>query len=234
MKTYSSDITAYRAAGKAHAQISFLSFKVRDKDTPATTQWVHFCTDEDDRTATVTDPDTGSESRAFLGGGHIVAIDPLVRSEGAVVRNHSLVLSGASDDVLDMVYGYNCRDALFQWYIGEVDQDTGLLVSPPVCEFVGFIDTIEQADGALAVDGQDPASTDITVSVVSLAAALLRTNQDMRSLEISQRRDGDEFFKRSSSAHHWFMRWGMKSRSERDKRGGGKGDGGRSPSHGDR
>lgn len=220
MKTYSSALTAYRAAGKAYSEINFISFQVKDLTDPGEVTWFHFCSDEDDRNETVINPNTGgSVTRLFLGGGHLVSIDPVVRSEGAVVRSHNLVLSGASPTVQNMVHGYNCQDALFQRFVGEIDQDTGLLIDTPVCEFVGLVNTIDLNDGALPVDGTGPAETAITVTVDSLAAALLTRNYAMRSLEQSRLRDGDEIFKYADEAHHWSIRWGKESRSHADRRG---------------
>jgi hypothetical protein len=226
MKTYGSNTTAYRSAGKAHHQVNLVSFKVKGIDSPYAEVWYHFTSEEDDRTVTLTDPDTGgSASRTFKGGGHLLGIDALVRSEGAVIRNHALVLSGASSDVLAMVYGYNCREAPFQWFVGELDQDTGLLVDMPSCEFVGSIETIDQNDGALELGSAEAASTDITVSVVSISADL-RRNFDMRSVEVSQRRSGDTFLQHGDSAHHWVQFWGKESKSEKDRKGGGAGKNG--------
>lgn len=229
MKNYSSNTTAYRAAGKAHWQVNLLSFRVREGDGDPV--WFHFTSGDEDETTTITDPSTGSPAaRTYLGGGHIVALDPLVRSEGGVVHSFALALSGASSVVLDMVENYNCRDAEFEWHIGELDQDAGLLVDTPVCEFVGFIETIEHEDGGLAVDGDEPADSVVSVSVVSLAAALLPVNPEMRSLDVSQQRSGDKLFKYSESAHQWNIRWGKESKSQK-KNGGGKGDG-KSPGKG--
>lgn len=223
MKTYSSAIEAYRSAGKPHHQINFISFKVKDIDAPANLTWCHFCSADDTMTVTVTDPDTGAAaSRTFLGGGHLVSMGDLTRSEGAVVRSQTLVLSGASSSVLDMVFGYDCREAGFQWFIGEVDQDTGLLVDAPVCEFVGQVNTIDLSDGALAVNGGSGAESQIPVTLDSLAAMLLARNYDMRSLDVSKGRSGDLFFEHAGNAHHWRVWWGKDKKSENDRKGGDK------------
>lgn len=230
MKTYSSALTAYRAAGKAHHQIDFISFKVRGIDDPDALTWCSFCTDEDDMTIEIVDPDTGlTDERTFAGGGHIVGLEDIVRTEGAVIRSHNIVLSGASDTVRDMIYGFNCRGALYQRFQGEVDQDTGLLVDTPPCEFVGFINTIDGADGALPIDGSSPAESLVHVTVDSLAAALTARNFGMRSLENSKARSDDRFLEYGDSVHHWAPRWAKDKKSEKKRRGSrGNGSGGKS------
>lgn len=224
MRTYGSATTSYRAAANAHDPVDFLSFRVKDTTDPNTTTWFHFCSAEDDLTVTVVDPETGSsESRTFLGGGHIVGLDALVRSEGAVVRSMQWTLSGASSQVLNMAFGYNCREAMAQYFVGERDQDTGLLLDNPAREFVGSIDTIEPSDSGMAVDDANPADSTIVVSVASIGAALLRVNGDMRSPAVAEKRSGDKIFQHSAVAHYWNRRWGKRGRSKKDREGG-KGD----------
>jgi hypothetical protein len=231
MRVYSSALTNYRNAGKAFWPVHFISFRVKDVDNPLSLTWCHFCTSDDNMTVTITDPDTDeTDERTFAGGGHIVKMGDLTRSEGAIIRSHSFTMSGASTLVLDMVHGYNCREALFQWFIGELDQDTGLLIDEPPCEFVGFVNTNDLRDTALTTEGGDTAESTINISVDSFAAALTDRNYDMRDFEVGKARGGDRFFEYADSAHHWNIRWGKEKKREKDKKGkdgrekgGGKG-----------
>ena len=221
MKSYDPAISAYRAAGKAHGQISFLSFKVKALNDPESLTWAHFCTADDNMTVTVTDPETGdSDERTFAGGGHIVSLGELTRSERQIIRSHTLVLSGASDTVLDMVFGYNCRQAPFQWFIGETDEATGLLIAEPALEFDGFVNTMDVSDSALPINGGDGANSTLPVTVDSHGAALTARNFDMRVLDVSQQRSGDKFFRWVGNAHHWRRWWGKEKKSKRDRKGG--------------
>ena len=221
MKTYSSAITAYRAAGKAFLPVDFISIRVKALEDPEDLTWVHFCTADEDMTIDLVNPDNGNTiSRTFLGGGHIVALPELVRSEGAVIQSHAFTFSGASDDVLNIVHGHNCREAPFQWFVGECDQDTGLLLDMPACELVGFINAAEVSDGAIEIDSSAPAESVISILVDSLAAALTARNYAMRSQEASESRSDDLFYQFTGSAPHWSDRWGKEKKSEKDRKGG--------------
>lgn len=231
MKTYSSAISNYRAAQREYWQIDLLSFKVKDRTT-GDPQWYHFSSRDEDEAITVIDQATGDpDLRSYFGGGHIVAVDQLVRSEGTGVRNFTLVLSGTSDPVLDMIQGYDCRDAVFEWRIGEGEDSTGLLVDTPVLEFEGFVSTIDREDGAVAIDGNDAgASTVFRVSVVSHIDTLQRANPDMRSPEIGQERSGDDIFLYAAESNTWDTLWGKKGHQhKRDGEGRHGRDGGHSP-----
>lgn len=229
MRVYSTPITNYRNANKAFWPIHFISFLVKDTDDPDLLTRANFCTSDDDMTVTITDPDSGDpDERTFAGGGHIVKMGDLIRTEGAIIRTHSFTMSGASTLVQDLVHGYNCREALFQWFTGELDQDTGLLIDEPPCEFVGFVNTISLVDSGVSVDGGDAVDSMVNISVDSLAAALTDRNYDMRDFDGGKARSGDKFFQYSDSAHHWNVRWGKEKKREKDKggrhrKGGGKG-----------
>lgn len=229
MRVYSTPITNYRNADKAFWPVHFISFLVKEVDDSDSLVRANFCTFDDDMTITITDPDTGlPDERTFGGGGHIVKMGDLIRSEGAIIRKQSLTLAGASTLVRDLVHGYNCKEALFHWFIGEMDQDTGLLIDEPPCEFVGYVDTIEFNQGALSIDGIDAAESTYTVSVDSLGAKLTDLNYDMRDYDVGLSRGGDKFFEYSDSAHHWNIRWGKGKKREKDgkDRNGHKGKAG--------
>lgn len=223
MRTYSTALTNYRNSGKAFWPIHFISFLVKDVDDPLSLTRANFCTSDDDMTVTVTDPDTGeTDERTFAGGGHIVKMGDLVRSEGAIIRTHSFDMSAASTLVQDMVFGYDCREGLFQWFTGELDQDTGKLIDEPPCEFVGYVNTIDLREGTLSVTGEIVADSIFTVSVDSMAAALTDRNYDMRDDEVGKTRGDDRFFQFADSAHHWNIRWGKEKKREKDRKGGDK------------
>lgn len=220
MKTYSSSISNYRAAGKQFEEIDYVSFQVRDRSTNALV-WKHFTTRSYDETVQVVNQSTGSlENRSYVGGGTIVAVPSVVRSEGTKARAMSFTLSGTSTPVLDMIQGYDARDAVIELHIGEADQDTGLLIDTPVCEFEGFVTTIDREDGGVAIDSAEPADSNFTVSVTSHIATLSRINPDMRSREIGQERSSDDIFRFAAASVMWRPKWGKKDHRYRDQRNG--------------
>jgi hypothetical protein len=221
MKTYSNALSNYRGALREFYQVDLLSFRVRDRST-GDPRWFHFSSRDEDETIKVIDQATGAEEfRDYFGGGSIVNLDPLIRSEGTGIRNFTFVLSGTSDPVLDMIQGYDCRDAIVEYRIGEGEDNTGLLVDTPVVEFDGFVDTIDREDAALSLDAQGPADSNFKVSVVSHIATLQRANPDMRSPEIGQERGGDDIFLYTAEANTWTILWGKEGR----KGAGGDGHG---------
>lgn len=220
MKTYSSPLSSYRAAGREHYQINLVSFQVRDRGTNALV-WKHFSSRDYNETINVINQSSGApEARDYVGGGALVAMDPLIRSEGTGVRNFSLVLSATSTDVLDMLQGYDARDAVFEWHIGEADGETGLLVDTPVCEFEGFVDAADRSDAALGITSGEPSEATFTVSVTSHISTLQRANPDMRSHEVGQERSGDDIFAYTGAANQWAVLWGKRGHRHKDRDGG--------------
>jgi len=232
MKNYTTPIENYRAALKGFAQVNLLSFKVRDRTTNAKV-WFHFSSRDYDESITVTSQ--GNEAgyaagdavlRAYYGDGQIIQLDPIVRGEGTGIRNFSLTLSAVSTAVQDMVQGYDCRDAVFEWHIGEAEEGTGLLVDTPVCEFEGFVDTVDRDDDAINDDGS-PANSVFRISVVDHKSTLQRANPDMRTIDVCDDRTNDAIFKYADESNTWLILWG------KEGKGGGKGGDGRDKVKGD-
>lgn len=219
MKTYSTAITSYRTGNGGYWQRNFLTFVVRDRTTLAAVTY-NFWDGDDNVTVEVRNQSTGAlEFRDYWGGGHLLELDPIVRSEGTGVRNISIRLSGVSTQVLDMIQGYDCRDAVFEWHVGEAEESTGILVDTPVCEFEGFIDTVSLTDGSIDVQGGQ-AESSFEISIASHISTLLRPNPDVRSLEVGQERSGDDIFAYADAANTWMILWGKGGKKHKgDRRG---------------
>jgi hypothetical protein len=56
-----------------------------------------------------------------------------------------------------MIQGFDCRGAVFEWRVGEGEDQTGLLVDTPVLELEGFVDTADRDDAAVSIDDDTPA-----------------------------------------------------------------------------
>jgi hypothetical protein len=187
--------------------------------------WYYFSSRDENETFQVTNPVNGAlQSIDCFGGGQILGVDPLIRSSGTQIRNMTVVLNGASSQVRDMVQGYDCREGIAYWYIGEGEEDTGLLVDNASLEFEGFIDSIDLSDGAVDVASQGYAASAFSVSLVSHISTLQRANPDMRSYAVGQERSDDEIFLHADACPHWTLLWGKEGKNK--KRGGGNGDDG--------
>lgn len=229
MKTYPSAVVAHRAASKEFYTIHFLSFRVRDNE--GTHIWKCFSTRVENETVEVLNTLTGETTyRDYVGGGTIVSTDPIVRSEGLTITNMQVLLSGTSPEVLDMVYGHDCRDAMVQWHVGEGEEGTGLLLAAPEIEFDGFVVDIERSDAAIGADGAEPSDSVIAVTLAGHMHALDRSNPEIRSYESGKERQGaepgdeDEIFRYAHEANQWDTPWGREGRRDK-KRGRNTDDG---------
>lgn len=200
-----------------------MTFRVKDKETNAEVVY-NFDTREENETITVVDPDTGDDdSRAWWGGGHIVGWNPIVRSEGTGIRRQRITLSASSDIVLDMINGYNCDRAPFEWHVGLAEKDTGILVDTPACEFVGFVDTISPSYAAIDPETGEGGEAVFEITVVSLFRALTSTNPAVRSQEQGESRSGDKVFEYADSSNTWRILWGKEKSSHKDRNGSNDG-----------
>lgn len=216
MKTYTNAITIYRASGREHGQVDLVSFRVRERDT-GDPHWFHFTSRDDDEAVTVIDPDSGADDlRSYFGGGHIVAMDAITRTEGTDASPMSIVLSATSDVVRDMIYGYDCRDALVEWHIGESEDNTGLLIDTPSLEFEGFIDVVSKDDAGLNLENDVPADSNFKLTIVDHITVLERGNADLRSYEVGQDRSGDAIYRFVAESNTWDVLWGMKGKKKKN------------------
>lgn len=211
MKVYSTPISNYRTALKEFWPLNLLSFRVKDR-TSGDFVWFHFSGRDENEEIAVIDPDSGaSELRSYRGGGHILALDPIVRYEGVSIRNLTVTLSAVSDDVLDMLYGYDARDAHVEWHVGEIEEGTGLLVDTPVLEFEGLIDEANRTDEALVIwsEGTPTALAGFQLSLAPWHSVLQRANAAKRTLAVGQERNDDGIFRYADAAHRWNdITWG--------------------------
>lgn len=228
MKTYSSAITNYRADLKGYFQVNLLCFVVKTRDTGETVR-VNFSDREYNETIQIVNQSTGDlEFRDFIAGA-IVDIDPLIRSEGTNTRNFNVTLSGVHQSVLDMVQGYDTRDAEIEWHIGEAEEGTELLIDTPVCEFIGIVDTPDLEDSAVDPHSDGGSESHIVISITSYLATL-QFNPDMRSLEIGQERSDDDIFQYAAETNQWDILWGKEGKKhKKDHHHKGKDD--PSPDH---
>lgn len=173
-------------------------------------------------TVDVIDPDTGAvQSRSFTGAASLVQISAIPLVSNISVQNVTIVLSQVSDHVVDLVHGYDCKQAKVQIFRGLFDPDTRALVSPAVPRFVGFVDQIKINTPREGDDGS------VELTCTSHTQEMTRSNPDTRSHE-SQilRASGDTFYQDVSVVGDWEHFWGKKSEKISTARGGATQTGG--------
>lgn len=223
MRTYSTAITNYLNSGKPYSEHVFFTFRVKDKTTHAEVVY-NFSTLEANEDVTVINQDDGTDDlRSYWGGGHIIDYDPIVLSAGTGIRIQRFRMSAVSDIVLDMVNGYNCTNAEFEWHVGIVEHDTGILVDTPTCEYIGFVDQISPSYAPIDPETGEPGEAVFEFEVASLFRALTATNPAVRSEEQGESRSGDKVFAYADAANTWQIYWGKNKSSHKQRNGGGDG-----------
>ena len=193
-------------SGRRLVARDFLWIIARDLDTgdPVTDGlW----SDVGSTTVDVIDPDTGAvQSRSFTGAASLVQISAIPLVSNISVQNVTITLSQIAEHVVDLVHGYDCKQAKVQIFRGLYDPDTRSLVSPAIPRFVGFIDQIKINTPREGEEGS------VEVTCTSHTQEMTRSNPDTRSHE-SQilRASGDTFYKDVSVVGEWEHFWGKKS-----------------------
>lgn len=225
MIEYDPAVVSYNADGKPYWEVDFLYIEGRDKETDAIMNF-YFSNLRRDETVGIHDPQTDSTlNRPYLGGGHIVTLPPIKRSQALTIDQHVIELSLVSADVKNMIYGYNLTRAHFEWHKGQLSSETGKLLALPLCEFYGFLDGID--DKTQAPDDKGKMISTVSISVVPHHAELEYSNQIFRSYEEGKKRDGDEIFLWVDEVGDWMIPWGKSKHKAGD--GGHKKDKSKTP-----
>lgn len=229
MKAYSPSVTAYREAHGVYKQRVFICITALDEnDDPVQINFTDYPLDID---VNIENQETFDiEVRSFFGGKHVIGMDPLVRSMGTGHRSFDIKLSGVTTPVLDLLQGYNCREANFELHIGEVDINSGLLLDTPTCEYIGYVDVAKADDDALKVDQREAAESTFQLTVTSNIGRLKRTNPDVRTKAVGEERLGDEIFEFVEEVSVPTL-WGKEGKGGGDGKGGGGGNNGMRPDH---
>lgn len=143
-------------------------------------------------------------SRQFVGAGTLIQSDPLVVQTGLNVRVHTVELSSVSQQVEDLIKGYNTRFAPAAIYRVFLNPVTRLPVSDPHREFKGFINTVtfkRPEPGGLAT---------CTVELASESRALTRKLVAKQSHKAQQLRSGDMIRRYNDFSGVFPVFWGQK------------------------
>lgn len=159
----------------------------------------------DDITAQYVDIDSGATpSRIYGKAGSLLGVDNIPLIADLTARNFAITLSQISQEVADLVRGYNLKLAPVEVHRGLFNPGTNVLVAPVFPRALAFVDDCEILDPAEGNDGQ------ITLTCVSHTLELTRTNSDVRSDSSQQARHaGDRFYKYTGVAGSWPQFWGQ-------------------------
>lgn len=197
-------------AGTIPRDFLWLTGRNRESGLPES---VGFWNDLDTVAVTVISGETGLPvARSYTGSGSLISSDPIPLTSDLTIRTIRIRLSQVNEAVIAAIRGYDPRLARVEFHRGLLDPETRNLVAAPLPHFVGFVN-------AAPIKTPPPGQVgDITISVVSHARELTRTNAAKKSDETQKRRSGCRFRRYSTVAGNWEFWWG-----EKKGRAGGSG-----------
>lgn len=143
------------------------------------------------------------ETRAFAADNALLEVGKIRLTSDLSIRPATFRLNPAHPRVKAMMDGYNLRLAPVEIHRGLLDVDTRLLVAPPRCRFLGFIETVPRRRAPVGEVGS------LTFSCISETVQLTRTNPAKRSDETQKLRSGDRMMKYAEVAAQWEIPWGQ-------------------------
>lgn len=182
MRNYDGATTAYLSGPGMHARV-LVWIEARDPADNSLAA-IGFWNGDDHQEFTI-----GGETRLYYGAGGLMQVPAITYGDGLAVRSHSFGLAITSDEVAQALRGYDVRFAPVEVHRAFFDLDTGNLIAPPHRVLNGSVD--EVSIPTPEIGGQAMA----TISVVSSALDLTRTQPVFRSDADQSRRSGDRFLK---------------------------------------
>jgi hypothetical protein len=182
----------------------FITIYAKTRDTGAEVVDCYW-SDEGSVAADVIDPGTGLVvTRTFKGGGGALSISAVPIVVGLVVQNVEIELSQISEHIQQLIRGYEPKQARIELHRGFVDPKSGLLVSPAVPRFAGFIDEIEITTPEQGGEGA------VSVTCTSHTQEITRSNPATRSDADQRLRDADDgFFRHVALIGEQNIYWGQ-------------------------
>lgn len=182
----------------------FISIYAKTRDTGAIVPDLYW-SDEGTVTADVIDPATGLVvSRTFKGGGGMLSISAVPIVVGLVVQQVEIELSQVNDHVQQLMRGYEPKQARIELHRGLINPATGLLVSPAVPRFSGFIDEVEIVTPEAGGEGA------VSVTCTSHTQETTRSNPATRSDPDQRLRNAnDGFFRHVALIGEQNIYWGQ-------------------------
>lgn len=192
-------------------------FKVvgRNMNNPDIPAQAGFWSGKENISALVWNVDTGApELLPWNGAGGLIEISAIPSTIGIDVQKISVIMSQLDESFINLVRGYNLKQAKVEIFRGLFDT-AGKQLSPAFNRFVGFIDEIEITTPAEGGTGS------INVSCTSHTQELLRSNPATRSHEDQMSKyPGDDFLQDSAVVGDWGPDvWGSGEAKNPDKKG---------------
>jgi len=142
------------------------------------------------------------ETRTFQADNSLLEVGKIKLTSDLTIRPATFRLNPAHAAVKAMTAGYSLRLAPVEIHRGLLDVDTRLLVAPPRCRFLGFVETMPRRKAAAGEVGS------LTFNCISETVQLTRTNPSKRSDETQRLRSGDRMMKYAEVAAEWEIPWG--------------------------
>lgn len=205
MRAISVENQSALAARRLRAR-DFLWLTARDRETGDPVS-VGFWSGLSNVTADVLDPDTDEPvTRAWYGVGALIEVSDIPAVIGVSTNDITVRMDQMDAEVNEAIRLYDCKQAGIQLFRGMFDPDSGKLVAPGFCRFVGFVDRIEVKTPAEGESGY------AELTCVSHTQELLRGNPTTRSNEDQKRRSAtDNFFADAAVVGTWGPKqWGPK------------------------
>ena len=158
----------------------------------------------EDITTNIVDGRTGETvSHVFFGdNAPIVSIDAMPLRVGVEVDTVQVTLNHLHPAVAALVRGHNCRNAPVQIHRGWLSAESMLLVAPPICRRLGFVNGAPIETPAAGEQGS------ATLRVVSQSRELTRVNPVKASREFYARRSNDQWGRYTGVTGDWPIWWG--------------------------
>lgn len=184
----------------------FISIFAKRRDTGAIVVDSYW-SDEGTITADVIDPTTGQTvSRTYQGGGAMIQTSAVPLIVGLVVQNVTCQFSQVDDRIQQLLRTYDARQARVELHRGMLNPASGLLVSPAVPRFSGFVDELEVPTPK---EGEEAA---ITATLNSHTQETTRSNPATRSdADQRLRSANDGFFRHVATIGEQNIFWGQES-----------------------
>lgn len=146
----------------------------------------------------------GGEVRTYFGAGSFIDLPPIQSGAGFQVRQHRIKLAPFTDEVRQLVRGYEPRMARVEIHVQPFDIYTGNPLGTPKRMVKGYI---SEAPEEIGVKGGESHQE---IVIVSSARDLTQTLPLMRSgEELKKRNPADKFRDYADVTAEWSVPWGQ-------------------------